>query len=69
MSPRGFKLLTSVGKLIKRLPQPLRAPKRRPQSHALSLTPSHLDMVPFDIIEEILLYLPGQDIVRMKQVQ
>lgn len=69
MSPRGFKLPAPVGKAIQKLSKVLEI---KPQSlnRAPSTDPSPFTAaLPIDIIEEILLYLPGQDIVRMKQVR
>jgi len=68
MSPRGFKLQTPVWKAFQRLSNIIGT---RPQSlsRAPSTDPSLFTAaLPVDIIEEILLYLPGQDVVRMKQV-
>ena len=65
MSPGGFKLLTSAGKAVKTLSRSLR---RQPQNVHLP-TPPPFFTVPFDIIEEILLHLPGQDIIKMRQVR
>ena len=67
MSPRDFKLSNSIDKVTKRLSQLLRT-QRQPQGHECPPNPSPLAMVPIDVIEDILLYLPGQDIIRMKQV-
>jgi len=69
MSPRGFKLPAPVGKVVQRLSKFLWA---RPQSSSCvpSTFPSLFTAaLPVDIIEQILLYLPGRDIVRMKQVR
>ena len=68
MSPTGFKLLVSACKTVESLSQPLLT-QLRPRSHAHPPAPSFLLAIPFDIIEEILLYLRGQDIIRMKQVR
>ena len=75
MPPRDFKLPTPVGKVIKKLSKFLRI--QRPTSvHASPIDPSTLPgvlspftAIPVDIVEEILLCLPDQDIVRMKQVR
>jgi hypothetical protein len=89
MSPRDFKLLIPVGKVVKKLPKFLRI-QRPTSAHGSPIDPSPLTAVPIDnlsplaavpiyspsplirvpidVVEEILLCLPGQDIVRMKQV-
>ena len=69
MSPRGLKLQTPVEGAAKRLSKflglkplhPDRTPPTGPSLLAATL--------PVGIIEEVLLYLPGRDIVRMKQVR
>ena len=70
MSPRGSKLPIPGGKAFKKLSTLLRA-KLQPPNHG-SLAPisdsSPFNAIPVDIVEEILLHLPGQDILRMKQV-
>ena len=68
MSPSGFKLPVPVGKAVKRLSRFLGTKPRSPNHCAPSIGPSQFSLVPIDIIEDILLYLPGQDILRMKQV-
>jgi hypothetical protein len=78
MSPRDFKLPTPVGKVVKKLSKFLRIQRQTP-THAHTIGPAPLAAVPIDspplvavpadIMEEILLCLPGQDIVRMKQVR
>ena len=66
MSPRDFKLPTPVGKVVKKLSKFLRIQRQTP---AYARPPSPLTAVPVDVMEEIFLYLLGQDIVRMKQVR
>ena len=68
MSPRDLKLLPSVGGAVKKLSHLFRTP-RQPLSHTRTSNPSPFTAVPFDVAEEILLYLPGQDIIGMKQVR
>ena len=78
MSPRDFNLPTPVGKVVKRLSKFLRIQQPTP-AYARTIGPSPLAAVPIDspplvavpadVLEEILLCLPGQDIVRMKQVR
>lgn len=65
MSPRDHNFLSSVGKTVKRLSQLL----RQPWSHARSPSTSPLHLVPVDVVEEILFYLSGLEIVKMKQVR
>ena len=70
MSPGGSKLLASTGKAVGRPSRTLRTrPRPRSHTHPPARGPSPLLMVPLDIIEEILLYLSGQDIIRVKQVR
>ena len=78
MSPRDFKLLIPVGKMAKKLSKFLRIQRPTPAHGSPIGTPpltavpidnsSPLTAVPVDVVEEILLCLPGQDIVRMRQV-
>jgi hypothetical protein len=76
MSPHDFKLPTLVGKVAKRLSKSLRI-QRQTSAHGSPIgpstlptdSPSLLTVVPVDVVEEILLCLPGQDIVRMRQVR
>jgi hypothetical protein len=78
MSPRDFRLPTPVGKVVKTLSKFLRI-QRPTSAHGSPIGPSPLTAVPtdnssplvavpVDVVEEILLCLPGQDIVRMRQV-
>ena len=67
MSSRGFKLPTPVGKAVKKLSKFLET-KPQPPNNVPYTMPSQFSAVPIDIAEEILLYLPAQDILRMKQV-
>jgi len=65
MSPGGFKLTTPARSLSKFL-----GTKPQHSDHAHPTGPSLLtSTLPTDIIEEILLCLPGRDILRMKQVR
>ena len=68
MSPRAFKFPTPVGKVVKKLSKLLRIQRQAP-THPRPISPSPLAAIPVDVMEEILLWLPGQDIVRMKQVR
>ena len=68
MSPRGFKLSTPVGKVVRKISNLLRT-QQRTSGHGPSPSPSPLNVVPIDVIEDILLCLSGQDILRMKQVR
>jgi len=61
MSPRGFKLPAPIRRVVKRSSEFLGMKSRSPSP----LTTA----VPTEIIEEILLHLPGQDILKMKQVR
>jgi len=67
MSSRGFKLPAPVGKAVKRLSKFL-GTKPRSRNHVPSVNPSQFNAIPIDIVEEILLHLAGQEILRMKQV-
>jgi hypothetical protein len=79
MSPRDFKLPTPVGKVVKKLSTFLRIQRQTPtyarpigpspSAAVLIDGPSPLTAVPVDVMEEIFLYLLGQDVVRMKQVR
>jgi len=69
MSPRGLKLPAPAGKAIERVSN-FQETKPQSPSHAPSVGTSLLvTAVPIDIIEDILLRLPAQDILRMKQVR
>ena len=69
MSPRGFKLTTPAGKAVKSLSKFLGA-KPQPSDHAPPAGSSLLTAaLPTDIIEGVLLYLPGRDILRMNRVR
>jgi len=68
MSPGGLKLPAPVGKAVKRLSTFLGTKLQLP-NHAPPIGPSRFSSVPIDITEEILLNLPDQDILRMKQVR
>ena len=67
MSPRSFELPVPVEKAVQKLSEFLGATSQSP-SRAPPTNPSHFAALPIDIIEEILLYLQAQDIVRVKQV-
>jgi len=67
MSLRYFKLPTPVSKVVKKISKLLRI-RRQVSSHSHSPGSSPLTAVPIDVMEEILLCLPGQDIIKMKQV-
>jgi len=69
MSPRGFKLPATVGKAVKRLSKFLRTKPQSQNYAGPSIRLSPFNAVPFEIVEEILLHLPCQDIIRMKQVR
>ena len=66
MSPRGL-LSIPVGRAFEKLSEFLTA-KPKPPNRALPICPSQFSAIPIDTVEEILLQLPGQDILRMKQV-
>ena len=61
MSLSGSTLPTPVAKAVKRFPG---CPATKPQTPPLLIT-----AIPIDIVEEILLHLPGQDILKMKRVR
>jgi hypothetical protein len=67
MSPRDFKLPTPVGKAVKKFSKFLGI-QRTTSTHARLVGQSPLTGVPVDVVEEILLCLSGQYIVRMQQV-
>ena len=70
MSPRGFEIPTPVGKAIKEFSKSLGTKQLSPDHAAPSIAPSLLTTtVPIDIVEKILLYLPGQDILKVKRVR
>jgi len=69
MSPRGLKLPAPAGKAVKRVSKSLGTKSQSP-SHVSPIGASLLvTAVPTDIIEDILLRLSAQDIIRMKQVR
>jgi hypothetical protein len=79
MSPRDFNLSIPVGKVVRKLSKFLRIQRQTP-TYARPIGPSPsavvlidgsspLTAVPVDVMEEIFLCLPGQDVVRAKQVR
>jgi len=56
-----------AGNAVKRFSQFLGTKPQHP-NHVPPIGPSQFSAVPIDVIEEILLHLPSQDILRMKQV-
>jgi len=67
MSPRHFELPTPVSKIVMKISKLLRT-RRQISSHSRSPGSSPLTAITIDVIEGILLCLPGQDIIGMKQV-
>lgn len=76
MSLRGFTLPTPVSKTVERLSKLLGTKPQSP-NHALSVGTSiqattsalRLTELPTEILEQILLHLPGQDIIKMDAVR